>query len=274
MERVRCARAVRRGIDKWIDDLQLLDDRAGPAVIDDERQRVFVLRPDVNEVDGEPVDLGGELRECVQLRLADAPVVVRHPVARELLDHGERHALGLIRDSLFLRPVRRPNASAEVVECLFGNVDVEGTDLCCGFDGCHVDLRLMDVGSTAQRHDRRFPGMRRRSNDSLRVPRYRSTRSLDRYKCTRVLLMMFMTSGGVDGRRGLTFAGVDTASAGYKINFLGCWAQSGRSTSTSRAAPVLATLRPMPFGAGVSLFVVDLTGSYPARRASPEPLPF
>ena len=55
-------------------------------------------------------------------------------------------------------------------------------------------------------------------------------------------------------------AGVDTASAGYKINFLGCWAQSGRSTSTSRAAAVLAALRPMPFGAGVSLFVVDLTG--------------
>ena len=54
--------AVRRGIRQSIDDLQLLDDRARPAVIDDERQRVFVLRTDVDEVDVQPVDLGDELR--------------------------------------------------------------------------------------------------------------------------------------------------------------------------------------------------------------------
>ena len=84
MERVRCAPAVRRGIGQWIDDLQLLDDRARPAVIDDQRQRVLMLRTDVNEVDVEPVDLGDELRQGVQPGLARAPVVVGHPVAREL----------------------------------------------------------------------------------------------------------------------------------------------------------------------------------------------
>ena len=55
-----------RGIGKWIDDLQLLDDRAGPSVRDDERQRIFVFRTDVNEMNVQPIDLGDELRQGVQ----------------------------------------------------------------------------------------------------------------------------------------------------------------------------------------------------------------
>ena len=62
VEGVRRAPAVRGGIGQRLDDLQLLDDRARPAVRDDERQRVLVLRADVDEVDVEPVDLGDELR--------------------------------------------------------------------------------------------------------------------------------------------------------------------------------------------------------------------
>ena len=108
MEGVRCARAVRRGIGQSIDDLQLLDDRAGPSVIDDERQRVFMLRTNVNEVNVEPIDLGDELRQGVQLRLALAPVVVRRPIARELLNRRERHALRLICDGLLLGPAAWP----------------------------------------------------------------------------------------------------------------------------------------------------------------------
>ena len=62
MESVRCLAAMRRGIGQGIDDLQLLDDRAGPSVRDDERQRVFVLRTNVNEMNVDPIDLGEELR--------------------------------------------------------------------------------------------------------------------------------------------------------------------------------------------------------------------
>ena len=62
MERVRRARAVRGGIGERPDDLQLLDDRPGPSVRDDQRQRVLVLGADVNEVNVKPVDLGQELR--------------------------------------------------------------------------------------------------------------------------------------------------------------------------------------------------------------------
>ena len=69
MEGVRFARAVCRWIRQWIDNLQLLDDRAGSSVRDDERQRIFMFRTNVNEMDVEPIDLGDELRQSVKPRL-------------------------------------------------------------------------------------------------------------------------------------------------------------------------------------------------------------
>jgi len=45
---------------------QLLDDRTGPAVRDDERERVLALRADVEQVDRQPVDLGDEVGQAVQ----------------------------------------------------------------------------------------------------------------------------------------------------------------------------------------------------------------
>src|ERR1700722_384352 len=59
-------RAVNGGIGERADDLQLLDDRAGPAVRDDERQRILVPGTDVDEMYVEPVDLGDEVRQGVQ----------------------------------------------------------------------------------------------------------------------------------------------------------------------------------------------------------------
>jgi hypothetical protein len=79
MERVRRARTVGRWIGEEINNLELLDDRAGPAVADDQRQGVVVFRADVNEMNVETVDLGGELRQGVQLCLDLAPVVVPSP---------------------------------------------------------------------------------------------------------------------------------------------------------------------------------------------------
>jgi hypothetical protein len=134
MERVGGAGAIGRGVDKRVDELQLLDDRPRPSVVDDERQRVFVLGTNVDEVNVEPVELGDELREGVQLRLTGAPVVVRHPIAGQLLDHGQRHALGLIGDGLFLGPVRGRDASTKVLQGLIWHLDLEGTDLAGGLD--------------------------------------------------------------------------------------------------------------------------------------------
>ena len=111
IERVRCAPAMCRGIRQRIDDLQLLDDRAGPAVRDDERQRIRMLRTDVDEVNVDPVDVGDELRQGVQLRLALAPVVIGRPIARELLHRRELHALRLIRDGLPCRASVSPRCA-------------------------------------------------------------------------------------------------------------------------------------------------------------------
>ena len=133
VEGVRCARAMCRGIGQRIDDLQLLDDRAGPSVRDDERQRIFMFRTNVNEMNVQPIDLGDELRQGVQLRLALAPVVICRPIAREFLHRRERHALRLIRDRLPVGPPGRRDAPAEIDECLFRNVDAEGADCVVSF---------------------------------------------------------------------------------------------------------------------------------------------
>ena len=93
MEGIRCARAMGRGIGQWIDDLQLLDDRAGPSVRDDERLRILMFRTQMNEMNVQPVDLSQELGQRVQGRLAFAPVVLSRPVPCELLTGRERIAV-------------------------------------------------------------------------------------------------------------------------------------------------------------------------------------
>ena len=147
MERVRRARAVRGGIGERLDDLQLLDDRAGPPVRDDQRQRVLVLGADVDEMNVEPVDLGHEVRQGVQLRLALAPVVVCPPVARELLHHRERHALRVVGDRLALGPPGRVYASAQLGELRLRKTDLKRANngvvaarLLCDFINGHLLL--------------------------------------------------------------------------------------------------------------------------------------
>jgi hypothetical protein len=53
----------------------LFDDRAGPSVRDDPRQRIFMFRTDMDEVNIEPIDLGDEIRQRVELCLDLAPVI-------------------------------------------------------------------------------------------------------------------------------------------------------------------------------------------------------
>jgi hypothetical protein len=109
---IRCTPAMCGGIGQWLDQLQLLDDRAGPPMRDDQWQCLLMLRTHVDEVNVEVVDLGDELRVRAQLRLDLAPVVFRRPVARELLDRRELHALRWIRDRFALGPARGVDALA------------------------------------------------------------------------------------------------------------------------------------------------------------------
>src|SRR5215207_5711222 len=99
-------------------------------------------RSDVDEVDGDPVDLGRELRERVELRLGLAPVVVGRPVAGELLQRRQLHALGAVCNELFSRPARRLDPASQLSELLIGNLDLERTYVDGGLGGrTHDDLR-------------------------------------------------------------------------------------------------------------------------------------
>src|SRR3712207_2184414 len=120
--------AVSGRVGQRADGLEQLDDRAGPAVRHDQRQRVLVRRPDVDEVDVHPVDLGDELRERVQPLLDPSEVVVRHPIAGELLQRLELDTLRAIFDQLLAWPPCRRYASAKVGQVLLRNVDAERSD--------------------------------------------------------------------------------------------------------------------------------------------------
>jgi len=132
--------AVRGRVRERADRLEQLDNRTGPAVGHDQRQRVLVLRLDVDEVDLDAVDLGRELRERVELRLRLAPVVLVGPVACELLHRRQLDALRPVFDELLAGPARRGDAPMQVVQLLPWNLEAEGPDLRCVLDGCHVDL--------------------------------------------------------------------------------------------------------------------------------------
>jgi hypothetical protein len=82
----------------------------------------------VDEMDVLPVDLGFELRQRVQPRLGPAPVVVGRPIAGELLDRLQLHALRAIVDELFGGQPHRGDASPEILEGLLCDVYVERVD--------------------------------------------------------------------------------------------------------------------------------------------------
>ena len=128
VERVLSASAVRGRVGEWADGLEQLDDRARPAVRHDQRQRVLVRRLHVDEVDVQPVDLGLELRQRVQSRLAPAPVVFGRPVAGELLHRRQLHTLRPIGDEFLGRPASRIDAAAQFFDLALRNFDSERAD--------------------------------------------------------------------------------------------------------------------------------------------------
>jgi hypothetical protein len=117
-----------RGIRQRFDNLQLLDDGTRPTVRDDERQRVVMLRSDMDEVNVQPVDLGDEVRQGFQLRLALAPVVFGPPILCELLHRRELHALLIIGDRFALGPQRLHDAAAQIGQLAFGKSHLEWPD--------------------------------------------------------------------------------------------------------------------------------------------------
>ena len=128
VEGVLRACAVRLRVGEQADDLELLDDRPGPPVRHDDRQRVVMLRPDLDEVDVDAVDLGHELWQGLKPGFDRTPVVLDGPVVRQLSHRFEPNALRFVVDGLPIRPPHRRDAPTEIVEVLLRNVDTEGAD--------------------------------------------------------------------------------------------------------------------------------------------------
>src|SRR5579862_888139 len=95
---------------------------------DDQRKRVLMFRTNVNEMNVEPVDLGDEMRQGLQLRLALAPIVVIAPILREFPHRRELNALCCIRDRFPLRPFCGVDAFAQVGDLRLRKTHREGTD--------------------------------------------------------------------------------------------------------------------------------------------------
>ena len=118
MEGVGGAPAVAGGVGEGADELELFDDRPGPAVGDDERQGVGVGGAEVEEVELQAVDLGQVLGQGVQFGLDPPQVVVGGPVAGEGLHGRQPHALGVIVDRLGFGPAGGLDAPAQLGQVL------------------------------------------------------------------------------------------------------------------------------------------------------------
>ena len=70
VESVLGAASVRGRVRERTDDLKLLNDGSGPAVRDDDRERIRMTRADVNEVNVDVIDRCYELRQGIELGLA------------------------------------------------------------------------------------------------------------------------------------------------------------------------------------------------------------
>src|SRR5918993_3741396 len=82
----------------------------------------------MDEVNVHAIDRCHELRQGVEPGLGLSPVVVRRPVLDDLLEFGELRALRSVADRLPVGPARVGDATAEVDERLFRNMDLEGPD--------------------------------------------------------------------------------------------------------------------------------------------------
>ena len=123
-----------------LDHFLELDDRARPAMGDDQRHRFRMRGADVQEVNAETVDLRRELAKAIEQRLAAAPIIVLRPIAADVPDPAERDALAPVVDEFGLGPARSPQPQSQVVENIIADRDAIGLD--CIVHGRRQNPRL------------------------------------------------------------------------------------------------------------------------------------
>ena len=69
---------------------------------DDQRQRIFMFRADMNKMNIQAIDFGDEVRHSIQPRFTLAPIIFTLPVVQNLLNSLERYALRIIGDGFLL----------------------------------------------------------------------------------------------------------------------------------------------------------------------------
>ena len=128
VEGIRRGAAVRNGINQRFDHLRVLVDRTGPAVEQQQRQRIRVRRALVDEVDVEAVDVRRELVETVQPRFLRPPVEAVAPVLDQLPQIGQAGAVVPVGILQLVRKADRVEPRLQVVEHGVRHVDGEGRD--------------------------------------------------------------------------------------------------------------------------------------------------
>ena len=83
----------------------------------------------MDEMHIETVDLGDELVEPIQCRLAATPVIVLGPVAAHILDPGERGALTPVIHQLGFGPACVAQARLQIYERIGGDGDAIRSDI-------------------------------------------------------------------------------------------------------------------------------------------------
>ena len=105
MERGRRVQAVCAGIGQRADHVEKLDERAWPAMSQQQRNRMALRRSDVQKMHLGPVDFRDELWVAVQLRLGGTPVVFLAPVPHKLSQVAKGHA-AFPASAVLVRPSR------------------------------------------------------------------------------------------------------------------------------------------------------------------------
>ena len=109
-------------------EVQELDDRAGPAVAEQQRQCAVVGRALVDGVDVLPFDLCGEMVEGVELGLGGPPVVAVGPVGGQVLQPGQVAAVVPAAAGDLVGPAGGGQAAAQVGDVVVGDGDRERSD--------------------------------------------------------------------------------------------------------------------------------------------------
>ena len=129
MEGVFGSSPMRHRIAQRADHTHELDHRAWPAMGQQQWHRTGLWRADMEEMNVEPIDLGDELPQSVEPRLASPPVIARAPIGGEILQHGQRRTLRPVVDRLALGPTGRVEPAVKVVDLVLRDRERERTDI-------------------------------------------------------------------------------------------------------------------------------------------------